>query len=190
MSLTEAEQAVFDHVTSEPGPVTWTGPRSQGGWQASTEGPGGAGADPATVRFRKSRVLSGRQLHMVDFDGGDGRPRHAIVLTWQGPRGAWLVAPAGGGSGLAPCQRDSWVNFNAQWNADMFAAGGHVLGHEAESAHLVRLTFADGTVLEDTVENKVVLFFTEPGVAFPARAEIRNAAGDLLAEYDAFADVG
>ena len=28
MSLTEAEQAIFDHLVAEPGPVTWVGPRS------------------------------------------------------------------------------------------------------------------------------------------------------------------
>lgn len=189
MPLTEAEQAVFDHLTAEPGPVTWVGPRSPGGWQASTRDPGGGGADPATVRFRKSRAFPGRQLHLVDFANRDGRPCHAVVRTWQDPSGAWLVAPVGSGSGLGSYRGTPWVNFNAQWNADMFAGGGHVIGQDAESAHQVRLTFADGTVLEDIVEDGVVLFFAEPGVAFPARAEIRNAAGGLLAEYDVFADL-
>jgi hypothetical protein len=189
MPLTQAEQAVFDHLTAEPGPVTWAGPPSPGGWQASAQGPGGAGADPATVRFRKSLTFPARQLHLVDFDNREGRPHHAVVLTWQDPGGAWLVAPVGGGSGLGPYRGRPWVNFSAQWNADMFAAGGHVIGQDAESAHQVRLAFADGTVLDDVVENGVVLFFGEPGVTFPTRVEIRSAAGDLLAQYDEFTDL-
>ena len=153
MPLTEAEQAVFDHLTAEPGSVTWAGPRSPAGWQASKGGPGGAGADPATVRFRRSRAFPGCQMHSVDFADADGRAAHALVRTWQGPRGAWLVRPIGGGSGPGPYRSRSWVNFAAQWSADMFAAGGHVIGRDAELAHLVRLTFADGTVLDDVVEN-------------------------------------
>jgi hypothetical protein len=64
-----------------------------------------------------------------------------------------------------------------------------VTGQGAEAAHLVRLTFADGTAIDDVVENGVVLFFTTPGVAFPARVEILSAAGDVLADYDEFDDL-
>lgn len=111
-----------------------------------------------------------------------------LVRTWQGPRGVWVAAPIGGG-GPDPHRARPWVNVAAQWSATMFAAGGRVIGEGAGSAHLVRLAFADGTALEDVVENGVVLFFTTPGVAFPARAEIRSAAGDVLADYQEFGDL-
>lgn len=39
-------------------------------------------------------------------------------------------------------------------------------GHGAEAAHLVRLTFADRTAIEDLVENGVVLFFTRTEALF------------------------
>jgi hypothetical protein len=190
MSLTGAEQAIFDHLVAEPGPVTWVSPRSPGGWVASTRGGGGAGADPATVRFRKSRTFPGCQLHSVDFVTRDGRPEGMLVRTCQKPDGSWVAAPIGGGGGGGPYRSRPWVNFAAQWNAHLFAAGGHVIGHGADAAHLVRLTFADGTAIEDVVENGVVLFFASPGVAFPARVEILSAAGDVLAGYDDFDDLG
>jgi hypothetical protein len=71
--------------------------------------------------------------------------------------------PIGGGGGGQPYRSRPWVNFAAGWNAHLFAAGGHVTGQGAEAACLVRLTFADGTTIEDTVDNGVVLFFTSPG---------------------------
>jgi hypothetical protein len=82
-----------------------------------------------------------------------------------------------------------WVNFAAGWNAHLFAASGHLTGEDAETAHLARLTFADGTTIEDVPDNGVVLFYASRGVVFPARVEILTAAGDLLAEYDEFNDL-
>jgi hypothetical protein len=189
VSLTAAEQAAFDHLTAAPGPVTWTGPRSPGGWAASVRRGGGAGADPATVRFVKSRAFPGCQLHEVDFATSDGQARHMLVRTWQDPDGSWAVQPVGGGGGKGPRRNRPWVNFAAAWNAQQFAAGGHVTGQGAEAARLVRLTFADGTTIEDTADGGVVLFFVSPGVSFPARVEILGTAGDVLAAYDEFADL-
>ncbi|HEY6277651.1 MAG TPA: hypothetical protein VIX86_15105 [Streptosporangiaceae bacterium] len=82
------------------------------------------------------------------------------------------------------------MNFAAQWNAELFAAGGHVIGAGADQARLVRLVFADGTELADSVDNGVVLFFTVPGVAFPARVTIVGGESDALADYEEFGGLG
>ena len=81
-----------------------------------------------------------------------------------------------------------WVNFAAGGNALQFAAGGHVTGQGAEAARLVRLTSADGTAIEDTTDDGVVLFSASPDVRFPARVEILGTAGNVLAEYEEFAE--
>jgi hypothetical protein len=138
MSLTAAEQAAFDHLVAEAGPVTWTSPASPGGWAASTRGGEGDGADPATVRFVKSRVFPSCQLHEVDFATHDGQARHMLVRTWQEPDGSWVAVPVGGGGGGEPRRSRPWVNFAAGWNAQQFAAGGHVTGQGAEAARVVR----------------------------------------------------
>jgi len=68
-----------------------------------------------------------------------------------------------------------------------------VIGPGAEAACLVRLTFADGTTLEDTADDNVVLFFASPGVSLPASVKILDTRGDKLAEYaefTEFADLG
>ncbi len=189
MPLTGAEQAVVDHLTADPGPVTWVGPRSPGGWVASTRSGGGMGAEPVTIRFRKSRVFADCQLHEVDFTARSGSREDWLVRTWQEPDGIWVVAPIGGGSGPGPYRARPWVNFAAQWGADRFTAGGLVIGQGAEAAHTVRLAFADGTTIEDVVEDSIVLFHASPGVAFPARVEILSVSGDVLAEYEEFADL-
>ena len=188
MSLTAAEQAVVDHLAAEPGPATWAGPPSPGGWVASIRR-GGEAADPATVQFVKSRAFPRCQLHYVQFATLEGHPRHMLVRTWQQADGSWAAEPIGGGGGSGPRRPRPWVNFAAQWGAHQFAAGGQVTGEGAETASLVRLTFADGTALTDHVQNGTVLFYASPGVAFPASVEITTAAGDSLAEYAEFNDL-
>jgi hypothetical protein len=185
--FTEAEQAVFDHIVAEPGPVLWAGPPSPAGWMASVSSGGVAGAVPATVQFRKSREFSACQLHSVTFDTREHSQVTMILRAWPEPGGTWAVCSIGGG-GPGPHRSEPWVNFAAQLGADSFAAGGDVIGDGAEQAHRVRLTFAGGVAVEDTVDGGVVLFFTSPGVACPARVEIFSDPGAILASYDEFAD--
>jgi hypothetical protein len=96
-------------------------PASTGGWVASVRS-GGEGADPATVRFRKSRAFDGCELHEVDFLTLSGRPQHMLVRTWQEPDGSWVAAPIGGGGGPGPPRARPWVNFAAQWNTERFSS--------------------------------------------------------------------
>ena len=189
MPLTSAEQAIVDHLAAEPGSVTWASPASPGGWVASVRSGGGEGANPATVRFRKSRTFASCQLHEVEYATRSGRPQRMLVRTWQKPGGSWVADPIGGGGGPDPYRPRPWFNFAAQWSTDLFAAGGRVTGEGSEPARLVRLTFADGTILEDVVHNSVVLFFASPGVTFPATVQILNAADDILASYQEFNDL-
>ncbi|MDQ2873406.1 MAG: hypothetical protein M3Y33_00645 [Actinomycetota bacterium] len=185
MAWTEAEQAVADHLAAEPGPLLSGSPPGPGGWVASVRSGGGEDADLATVRFRKTRVFPACQLHFAVFATRGGSPRTAVLRTWQQPGGTWAVSPIGGGGG-GPYRSWPWVNFTAQSGTDLFAGGGEVIGEGAEQAAIVRLTFADGTAIEDTVDNGVVLFATSPGPESRARVEILSGAGVVLAEYDEF----
>jgi hypothetical protein len=188
MPLTDAEQAAFDHQVAAPGPVPWASPPRPGGWTVLTRQRGGAGADPATVRFIKTRVFPGCQLHAAEFTTRDGHARRVLLRTGQQPDGSWAASPIGGGGGGHPYRSRPWVNLAGAWNEQQFTAGGHVTGQGAGAARLVRLTFAGGTTIEDTVDNGVVLFFTSPGVTFPAMVTILGTAGDVLAEYHEFTE--
>ena len=103
MSLTAAEQAAFDHLVAEPGPVTWTSPPSPGGWVASTRGLGArtpirrpcgssrAGHSPAASCMKSiSPPAASRR------PGAAGRGHLAGHPGWD-VRGGWGAAgPAGG----------------------------------------------------------------------------------------------
>jgi hypothetical protein len=108
-----------------------------------------------------------------------------VLRTWQESDGSWVIAPVGGGSRGPSRRTKPWVNFTAGFGAAGFSAGGDVEGMDSEQAHLVRLTFDDGFIMEDTVENGIVLFFEPLGVTFPADAEIFNMYGRRLASYKA-----
>jgi hypothetical protein len=186
VAFTEGQQAVVDELAAEPGPVTWSSPPSPGGWVASTRAGGWADADPATVRFRKSRSFPACELHSVTFTTRRGTQMRALARAWPKPDGGWAAVPVGGGSGPGPRRPRPWVNLSAQWSAEMFTAGGEVIGAGCERARLVRLGFADGTVLEDSVDDAIVLFFTTPGVTFPARVDVLGEDGGVLASYPDF----
>ena len=106
MAWTEAEQAVADHLAAEPGPLLGAGPPSPGGWVAVARAGGGAGADLATVWFRKTRVFPACQMHFVVFATPAGRPGSSVLRTWRQPGGTWAVGPIGGrrGTGTLPEQ--------------------------------------------------------------------------------------
>jgi hypothetical protein len=78
------------------------------------------------------------------------------------------------------------VNFCAGFGAQDFSGGGHVVGDGAEKAASVRLSFADGIVIEDTVDNGVVLFFEPRAVVAPANVSVIDGNGATLASYVEF----
>ena len=99
-----------------------------------------------------------------------------------------LVAlPIGGGArGGHPYRSTPWVNFAAQWNDQLFAAGGEVVGEGSEAARHVRMRFVDGTQVEDDVSDGIVLFFMPHGVIFPATVDIFDANRALLSSHSHF----
>ena len=182
---TDVEAAMVAHLLREPeDPIT--SKTGGSGWTASVGG-GGPGADPATIVFQKTRILPTCQVHSVAFTNNRGIPVEEIIRTWQNSDRSWVVAPVGGGSqGGAPLRTKPWVNFAAQFGPEHFAAGGHVEGSGSEQAANVRLIFADGFMLEDSVEAGIVLFFELRSLAFPADVEILDDHGGLLTKYKEF----
>ena len=78
-------------------------------------------------------------------------------------------------------ETDPRVNFGGWWGADGFCAGGDVIGTGSDQARHVRLSFVDGTTVEDSVDDGVVLFLVEHGVRLPATASILDANGTVIA---------
>jgi hypothetical protein len=185
MAVTEVEEAIVAHLVRQPG-VRSAGRPSPSGWVSHTGGHGGPGADPDSIAFQKTRQLPTCQMHQVAFINFRGIPMELVIRTWQERDGTWIVAPVGGGSPGGSRRQRPWVNFTAGFGASGFAAGGNVEGLGAEQAKHVRMTFADGFVLADSVDSGIVLFFEPRTMAFPAEVEILDAEGSVLAVYRAF----
>jgi len=166
VTLSEAEEAVVRHLVAGEDPDLDAAARS-------------------TIHFRKTRAYPSCQLHFVSYRTPAGSPRDLALRTWQNPDGAWSVGVIGGGAG-SPARSRPWVNLVAQWNAELFAGGGEVMGDGAEVARSVRLIFADGAITEDTVDEGMVLFFVEPGVVVPAEVLILDERNNVLNSYDEY----
>lgn len=185
---TEVVEAVVAHLVRGPGRRRRES-SSPGGWTSSVRR-GGPAADPSTIAFQRTRSLPTCQMHQVGFTNHMGIVETLVIRTWKEADGSVVVAPVGGGAPGPSRRTKPWVNFTAGFGADGFTAGGDVVGRGSDQAHTVRLTFADGLVLEDTADetagNRVVLFFEPRGVAFPADVEILDARGQVLAAYREF----
>jgi len=191
-TLTEpvVRAAVVAHLVQPPAPSEHIDATGRRGWTSSVRHGGGAGADPTTIDFVKTRSFPTCELHSVTFVDHRGRTMRDLIKTWQEPEGAWRVHVLGGGAGPDPHRTRPWVSVCAGFGPRDFSGGGHVAGDGAERAASVRLSFVDGIVLEDTVDNGVVLFFTPRAVVAPATVSVIDGTGATLVSYEAFGGFG
>lgn len=183
-----SHQAIADHLASPPAAITRRPRTGRKGWTSVVHlgDRGGEGADRATIEFVKTNMFPSCQLHWVSFVDWAGRSMNLLVRTWRGDDGVWSVSPCGGGAGDHPRRSRPWVNFVAGFGPDTLVGGGSVVGDGAERAHLVRLTFSNGIVIEDTTEGGVILYFEPRRVVTPAEADILVADGTSLVRYAEF----
>jgi hypothetical protein len=160
----------------------------EGGWSSSTEYTGGPGADPTSIRFVKSKEFTSCQLHEVDYASHRGLSMNVLFKTWR-DAGEWRVHPCGGGAGPHPHRNQPWVNMTAGFGADGFTGGGHVVGDGAVEVAAVRLRFAGGITIEDTVDHGVVLFFDPRTAVMPVEVDMLSASGEVLRTYQELTDL-
>jgi hypothetical protein len=146
---------------------------------------GPAAVDAGSLAFVKERRTDRRALFAVTYKDADGLRHFDVIGAVRNDDGSWGQAGAAGGVG-EPQRQHPWANLGGWWSNELFCAGGRVIGDGAEQAARVRLTFSDGTTLDDEVEAHVVLFLVEHGVEQPARADIHGRDGEVLASGPAF----
>ena len=186
MTEDEMRAAVVAHLVERPEPPVDRDRPVRRGWSSSIRYEGGPGADPATIEFVKTKAFLTCQLHEVDYVNHRGWTMHALIETGQRQDGSWTVHSLGGGAGPAPQRSRPWVNLSAGIGPQSFTAGGHVEGDGAEHAESVRLSFADGGEIEDTVDNGVVLFFEPRAIVAPVDVSVLDRDGGVLATYEEF----
>jgi len=179
----DPREAVLERLCAPPGTATRQSTATSG---VATAVVGGMppSADRSTIVFRKERSCTQKRVYAVSYDDTEGQRHFDIVGVDQQPDGSWSAGGGAGGSGKGPIRDRPWVNFGGWWGVDLFCAGGEVIGTGADQARRVRLSFADGTTVEDTVDDGVVLFLVEHGVQFPATASILDASGTVLATHE------
>jgi hypothetical protein len=136
----------------------------------------------ATLRFLKERLLPQRQVYLVAYDDERGLEQRFVCYVEQDKQGSWQFRGAAGGgiSGSpGPVVEKAWASLDGGGMPDHFHAGGYVADHGEHIAR-VRLTAKNGTQIEDTVDNGIVLFISEQPVELPIEAELYNATGQLV----------
>ena len=185
MGYPDAKQAVVAGLVQPRGKARWQRDPSPGGWRASVSTGGGQYADPSTIRFVKQRGIQSHEIHAVSFADQGGKRYRFLVGVLQGDDGWEVSGLAGGGEGDPP--RDQpWVNFCGWGWPRSFHGGGWLTGRGSEAAARVLLRFRTATTLEDSVDDRVVLFITNARVDMPAAAEILDVSGARLAIHSAF----
>jgi hypothetical protein len=183
MSVQDPEQAIREYLAAN-NVVTASEPVVGAvGWRAETS-TGGLDARPETIAFIKARAMPQRQVHAVSFQTHSGQRMRFICAVEQSSDGAWHVAGGAGRSADGSPQRDvPWVNLGGGWPKH-FYAGGDVLA-EGQDVARVRLRAANGTELEDSVEDGVVLFVTDREVRTPIEVELLDRGGNVVGRHAA-----
>ncbi len=136
----------------------------------------------ATLRFLKERLLPQRQVYLVAFEDEKGLEQGFVCYVEQDKQGNWQFRGAAGGgiSGSpGPVIERAWASLDGGGMPDHFYAGGYVADH-GEQVTKVRLVAKNGTEIEDTVEDGIVLFLSEQPVELPIEAEMYDGAGKLV----------
>ena len=184
MTSVSPEQVIRDYLSASSVLVASQQSSGTSGWQSETS-VGGLDARSETIQFGKMRALARRQVHAVTFTTQAGRRMRFICCVRQDGVGAGQFAGgAGGGVDSGPHRGYPWVNLGGGGWPQQFYAGGQVLEQGAEVAR-VRLRAANGTVLEDMVEDGVVLFLTDDAVQMPVAAELLDGSGHVVSQHTA-----
>ena len=165
-------------VASQPIPGTT-------GWRAETSLGRIRCSNQRRSSLARCAVFRLRQIHAVTFETQAGQRLRFICHVRQDKVGEWqFEGGAGGGVNGDPRRGHPWVNLGGGGWPMRFYAGGQVLEHAGRVVR-VRLRAANGTVLEDTVEDEMVLFLTDEEVHPPVYAELVDPSGQIVSQHRA-----
>lgn len=184
MANSDFRQVIVDHL-SVPA-VTVSDKPSGSGWRAIVSR-GGIGARPETIQFGKQCAIPGKIVQFVTFEDMQGMKNHFTYYLVQDDEGMWkFVGGAGGGDGDRKMIREHpWANLGGGGWPDHFYAGGPVIDNGLDIVR-VRLIANNGTILEDTVQDGVVLFVTDAKVELPLQAELYDREDRLVSGHKVF----
>jgi hypothetical protein len=146
--------------------------------------------DISTVQFLKARLLPEYQLHYITVQDMAGQRWHFTYFLSQRDDSSWFVQSGSGGrehERMASPAIDDRPCLHLQWGQTIrfgsggseFRAGGEVFDSNVAITR-VHLISSNGVVLEDTVQDGLVLFWSDQEVALPVQAEMLNSSGEVV----------
>lgn len=133
-----------------------------------------------TLRFLRSRLLPHAQLHEVTFEKHNGSHDQYLYLVVQDSDGLWDVV------GVVSSTRNDLFpgeEPHVVLNGSNLNLYGYVIDGDQEVTQ-VRIMVTDGTILEDTVQDNLVLLIPEQGIPCPIRhIELYNSMENLVSSH-------
>ncbi|MFL5691503.1 MAG: hypothetical protein ACJ795_06830 [Ktedonobacteraceae bacterium] len=150
--------------------------------------------DRATVRFLKARQVQTHQVRYATFQDITGQHWFSTFFLTQQEDGSWRVDSES--SGRRPPQfeppelRDCpWIRIKGLslfMNVpNEFYMYGEVID-KGFGIVRVRLLDANGLILEDTVQNGIVFFWSEQRAALPFQLELYNGSDTIISRQSLF----
>lgn len=149
---------------------------------------GGKGARAETLQLLKHRTLSYYQIHAMTYEDTGGYAWLRVCLLEQDEQGFWHDMAGASVNREVIGQTTStfpWLRTLGGRNPEVVWLGGYVTDN-APDAHRVRLILKDGQILEDTVQQRLVLFLTNQKFEQPVQIEVYNHAGKLIGTQTLF----
>jgi hypothetical protein len=139
--------------------------------------------DLITIRFIQMRQIDGYQVRSVALQDKAGQKWRFRFLLIQ-VEGLWFVKTSSGGIEeeileLPQFQGVPRIDLEALYMGDDFYAFGTVF-EQGYRISLVRLLDSNGLVLEDTVQNQIVFFYTQQQPVYPLRLDLYDDVGKLI----------
>jgi len=179
----DPQQVIVEHLTAPRRRLT--DEPATGGWHSSLW-QGGCDARPESIRFLKARSIPGRQLHAVVFEMKHGPRMQWTVPLSQDEEGNWEVeGGAGGGGADLPDQDPPLANLGGGGWPTRFFAGGRLLDASGQ-VERVRLISSNGTTVEDTVDDRCLLFLTDQPMELPIQVQLYDGTGNMLRQHPFF----
>ncbi|HYL42681.1 MAG TPA: hypothetical protein VEU97_04785 [Ktedonobacteraceae bacterium] len=140
----------------------------------------------STLHFLKARTLPQCQMHYITFQDREGRPWYFTCFLSLDDNQSWYVS-SGSGSLHAPLYVDPpgmehlpWLYLRNPHMQKAFLAGGEVVSKEGIDVAHVSLRSPNGIVLTDSVQDGLVLFWSNHRILFPLQAELFSPSSTLL----------
>lgn len=145
-------------------------------------------SDQATVRFLKARQVQTYQVHYVTFQDITGQQWFSTFFLRQWKDGSWRFD--GESSGRRPAQFEPPELRDCPWFRikglslfmnvpNEFYVYGEVID-KGFGIVRVRLLDSNGLILEDTVQDGIVFFWSEQRAALPFQLELYNSSDTII----------